>query len=117
VTGDEIRILSAVSSDPTPKGGNMTIMVLLKREAPEGKSAALKELIDQLRSATFGQPGYVSGETLKRVDHPGECLVVAKWKSRSDWERWFQRPERTAIQQKIDDLLGTPTIYEIYEYD
>lgn len=95
----------------------MTIMVLLKREAPEDKSEALKELIDRLRSATFGQPGYVSGETLKRVDQPCECLVVAKWKSRSDWERWFQRPERAEIQQKIDDLLGTPTIYEIYEYD
>jgi heme-degrading monooxygenase HmoA len=78
---------------------------------------ALKELIDRLRSATFGQPGYVSGETLKRVDQPCECLVVAKWKSRSDWERWFQRPERAEIQQKIDDLLGTPTVYEIYEYD
>ncbi len=95
----------------------MTIMVLLKREAPEGKSEALKELIDRLRSATFGQPGYVSGETLKRVDQPGECMVVAKWKSRADWERWFQGQERAEIQQKIDDLLGTPTIYEIYEYD
>ena len=95
----------------------MTIMILLKREAPEDKTAALKALIDRLRSATFGQPGYVSGETLKRVDKPGECLVVAKWKSRADWDRWFQRPERAEIQQQIDDLLGTPTIYEIYEYD
>ncbi len=95
----------------------MTIMVLLKREAPEDKSEALKELIDRLRSATFGQPGYVSGETLKRVDQPGEWLVVAKWESLPDWERWFQGPERAEIQKKIDDLLGTPTIYEIYEYD
>ncbi|UCH21437.1 MAG: antibiotic biosynthesis monooxygenase [Deltaproteobacteria bacterium] len=94
----------------------MTIMVLLKRQAPEEKFDELKELIDQLRSATFGQPGYISGETLKRIDQTGECLVIAKWKSRADWERWFQIPKRADIQRKIDELLGTPTEYEIYEY-
>ncbi|MGD2271204.1 MAG: antibiotic biosynthesis monooxygenase [Desulfobacterales bacterium] len=95
----------------------MTIMVLLKRQAPPEKSEELKVLIDQLRGATFGQSGYISGETLKRVDQPDECLVIAKWKSRADWQRWFDKPERAAIQQKIDDLLGTPTVYEIYEYE
>ncbi len=95
----------------------MTIMVLLKRQVPKEKSEELKELIDRLRAATFGQPGYISGETLTRVDQPGECLVIAKWKSRADWERWIKRPERAKIQEKIDALLDTPTTYEIYDYE
>ncbi|MBL7180923.1 MAG: antibiotic biosynthesis monooxygenase family protein [Pseudomonadota bacterium] len=95
----------------------MTIKILMKRQVPEDKFKALKELIDQLRSATTGQPGYISGETLRRVDQYGECLVISKWKSRADWERWYERPERAIIQQKIDDLLGSSTVYEIYEYD
>ena len=95
----------------------MAIKILLKRQVPEDKAQPLKELIDQLRAVTTGQPGYLSGETLRRIDHPGECLVVSKWKTRGDWDRWFQHPERAALQQKIDDLLGSPTNYEIYEYE
>ena len=93
----------------------MTIKILLKRQFPEDKANELKELISQIRSSATGQPGYISGETLRRVDKPGECLVVSKWKSRGDWERWFKLPERAAIQQKIDALLGSSTVYEIFE--
>ena len=95
----------------------MAVKILLKRQFPEDKADTLKDLIDQLRAATTGQPGYVSGETLRRMDRSGECLVISKWKSLADWERWFERPERSVIQQKIDDLLGSPTAYEIYEYE
>ena len=90
--------------------GKMAIKILLKRRVPEDKAEALKELIDQLRAVTTGQPGYLSGETLRRIDQPGECLVVSKWKTRGNWDRWFEQPERAAIQQKIDDLLGSPTL-------
>ena len=97
--------------------GKMAIKILLKRRVPEDKAEALKELIDQLRAVTTGQPGYLSGETLRRVDEPGECLVVSKWNTRGDWDRWFEQPERAALQQKIEDLVGSPTLYEIYEYE
>jgi heme-degrading monooxygenase HmoA len=95
----------------------MAVKILLKRQFPEEKTGALKELIDQLRSSATGQPGYISGETLRRIDQPGEFLVVSKWKSRMDWDRWFEGEERTTLQKKIDDLLGSPTVYEIYEYE
>lgn len=95
----------------------MAIRVFLKRQFPEEKAEALKALIDQMRSAGTGQPGHISGETLQRIDKPGEYLVISKWKSLADWQRWFEGSERAAIQQKIDDLLKSPTVYEIYEYD
>ncbi|UCF91483.1 MAG: antibiotic biosynthesis monooxygenase [Desulfobacterales bacterium] len=93
------------------------IKILVKRKVPPHKEEALKSLIDQLRSITNGQPGYVSGETLKRVDRPGESLVVSKWQSLGLWNQWFASQERAAAQAKIDALLGEPTEYEIYEYD
>jgi heme-degrading monooxygenase HmoA len=95
----------------------MAIRVFLKRQFPEEKAEVLKTLIDQLRSASTGQPGHISGETLHRIDKPGEYLVISKWKSLPDWERWYEGPERAAIQQKIDDLLESPTVYEIYAYE
>ncbi len=74
-------------------------------------------LIIKLRSISVGQPGYISGETLKRFDKSGESLVVTKWQSVHYWNQWFKSEERSEIQSKIDQLLGEETQYEIYEYD
>jgi heme-degrading monooxygenase HmoA len=54
---------------------------------------------------------------LKRLDKPGESLVVTKWQSVFYWEQWFESKERSEIQEKIDQLLPEETLYEIYEYD
>lgn len=93
------------------------IRVHIKRKVPEAKQEDLKLLIHQLRALTMSQPGYITGETLKRLDTPGESLVVSKWQSVDSWSRWFQSKERSEIQDKIDQLLGVETQYEIYEYD
>ena len=93
------------------------IRIHIKREVPEGKETELQTLINQLRGVTTGQPGYISGETLNRVDKAGENLVVSKWQSVEYWNRWFENPERLKIQEKIDQLLGKETTYEIYEFD
>ena len=95
----------------------MTIRVHMKRKVSKDHEQALKQRIDRLRSVATGQPGYISGETLKRVDAPGESLVVSKWKSHQAWEAWFNSPEREALQGEIEALLGTATEYEIYEYE
>ena len=93
------------------------IRVHIKRKVPEDKVNELKSLINQLRGLTMGQPGYIAGETLKRVDKPGESLIVSKWQSVDAWNRWLQSKERAGIQGKIDQVLGTQTQYEIYDYD
>ena len=93
------------------------IKIHIRRKVPENKADNLKSLINQLRGMTMGVPGYVAGETLKRSDKPGESLVVTKWQSEFYWEQWIQSKERADIQDKIDQLLGDETQYEIYEYD
>ena len=62
------------------------------------------------------QRGYISGETLKRLDAPGEFLVISTWHSSDDWKNWLQSDERKKIQGEIDALLGGETEYEIYHY-
>ena len=93
------------------------IKVHIKREVPQGKVEDLRVLINQMRGLTMGQPGYIAGETLKRVDEPGQSLVVSKWQSLDYWNRWLQSEQRAAIQDKIDQLVGQETQYEIYEFD
>jgi heme-degrading monooxygenase HmoA len=93
------------------------IKILIRRKVSDDKKEELTLLINQLRSETMGTPGYISGETLKRLDSPCESLVATKWQSAYYWNQWFQSKERSEIQDKIDQLLGEETLYEIYEYD
>ncbi len=93
------------------------IKVHIKRKVTPEKMEGLRVLINELRSLTMGQAGYIAGETLQRVDQPGESLVVAKWQSADYWQQWQRSKARSEIQDKIDQLLGEKTIYEIYEYD
>jgi len=95
----------------------MAIRVLMKREFPEEKAEALRELIDKMRVLAMDESGYISGETLKRIDRPGASLVISKWKSLEAWENWFRTPQRETMQRKIDELLQVETQYEIYDYD
>ena len=93
------------------------IRIHIIRNVPEDKADDLKLLINRLRGVTMGTPGYIAGETLKRIDKPGESLVVTKWQSEFYWEQWLQSKERAEIQDKIDQLLGEETQYEVYDYD
>ncbi len=93
------------------------IRIHIRRRVSEDNQHALMTLINQMRSAIVGNPGYVSGETLKRIDQPGEILVVSKWQSHFYWKQWQASRERSALQADIDHLLGEQTQYEIYEYE
>jgi heme-degrading monooxygenase HmoA len=64
----------------------------------------------------MNREGYISGETLKRYDRPGESLVISTWASVDQWRTWVLSKERIEIQEKIDQLLGMKTEYEIYTY-
>ncbi|WP_372683679.1 antibiotic biosynthesis monooxygenase [Desulfosarcina sp.] len=93
------------------------IRIHIRRRVSEDKEEALMTLINQMRSTIVGSPGYVSGETLKRIDQPGEVLVISKWQSQFYWKQWHASRERAALQADIDQLLGDETQYEIYEYE
>ena len=94
----------------------MAIKVLIKRKVSEDREKELGVLLRQLRSLTMGRAGYISGETLRRFDKPGENLVISTWQSPDDWREWVLSRERAEIQDRIDTLLGEKTEYEIYAY-
>lgn len=94
----------------------MAVKIIIKRIVPEDKVKNLTPLLKQLRALATNQAGYISGETLKRVDNPGEYLVISTWESAEEWNRWILSEERKAVQNKIDVLLGKKTEYEVYTY-
>lgn len=93
------------------------IRIHIRRQVSEENRAALMPLINQLRATIVGHPGYLSSETLRRIDRPGEILVVSKWQSDFYWKQWYESPERKEIQGRIDDQLAVKTQYEVYHYE
>ena len=93
------------------------IKIHVRRNMPEDKKEDVMPLIIKLRSISMGKPGYISGETLKRMDKPGESLVVSKWRSVHYWNQWHQSEERSETQNTLAQILAEATQYAIYEYD
>ena len=93
----------------------MAVKIFIKRMVPESSIPELTILLKRLRSMTLMQPGYISGQTLKRLDRVNECMVVSTWRSVEDWNNWVNNSKRIAIQDEVDQLLGQQTEYSIYE--
>ena len=93
----------------------MTVKIFIKRSVTETKVAELTVLLKRLRSITLMQPGYISGQTLKRLDQAQECMVISTWRSIEDWNDWLNNEKRINIQTEIDALLDGQTEYSIYE--
>lgn len=93
----------------------MSVKIFIKRKVSEKNILELTTLLKKLRSLTINQPGYISGETLKRIDVADECMVISSWRSVEDWNRWLNNDKRKSIQAEIDRLLGQQTEYAVYE--
>lgn len=96
------------------KGGKMTVKVVVRRIVPEHRVGDLEPLLRQLETRAMHHTGYISGETLRRLDKPDEYLVISTWESAEDWNRWAKSQERNEVQGKIDMLLGWKTEYGIF---
>ncbi len=92
----------------------MAVKIFIKRKLAESHVIELSILLKKLRSLTLNQPGYISGETLQRIDKPGESMVISTWRSVEDWNNWVNNEKRMVIQTEIDQLLGEETEYAVY---
>ena len=97
----------------------MAVEILIRRKFIKEKADEIASLMVELRSLAVAQSGYISSESLKCIDPPGdgekEYLVRSTWRSVEDWKNWLTSEERMAIQQKIDVITGEKTEYRIYE--
>lgn len=94
----------------------MAVKILIKRSVPADKAPQLLPLFRQLRMLAMRQPGYISGETLQRIDSSGEYIVISTWQSVAHWQQWATSQTRMQLQQQIDAALNEITEYGIYQY-
>lgn len=92
----------------------MAVKILLTRSIGQEVAPAVRPLIIELRAHAMKQPGYISGETLKCIDRPGEYLVISTWQSLADWDKWLASQERKILEEKIDSITGKTTEFATY---
>jgi len=92
----------------------MAVKILIKRSIGQEVTPVVRPLIVELRAHAMRQHGYISGETLKCIDKPGEYLVISTWDSLDDWNRWLNSQERKMLEKKIDSITGRTTEYTAY---
>lgn len=92
----------------------MTVKIFIKRKVQDTNVNKLTVLLKQLRALTLEQSGYISGETLNRIDKKDECMVISTWRSVEDWNSWVNNSKRNEIQTEIDKLLDEETEYAMY---
>jgi heme-degrading monooxygenase HmoA len=93
----------------------MAVKIFIKRKLTGKENIELSLLLQKMRGLTLNQPGYITGETLKRIDKNDEVMVISTWRSVADWNNWVNNERRMVVQGEIDALLGTETEYAIYE--
>jgi len=94
----------------------MTIKTIIRRRIPKGKEKEVLPFLIELRKLAIEQPGYICGETLRNIGDPEEIVVIGTWKSYDAWKSCLNNKKRVELIKKIDEILGTPTEYKIYQY-
>ncbi|SDD98551.1 antibiotic biosynthesis monooxygenase family protein [Desulfuromonas thiophila] len=92
----------------------MAVKIIILRHVPADKEEALRPLLLKMRALAHAQPGYLAGETLVNYDDPSERVVISSWKTLENWNSWLRDPQRIALQDEVDRLLGQETLYQIY---
>jgi len=94
----------------------MAVKIFIKRSVPADKANKLLPLLQRLRILAMNQPGYISSETLQRIDSKSEHVVISTWQTVEDWQRWATSPARIELQNQIEATLNDKTEYEIYQH-
>ena len=92
----------------------MVVKVITTKKIKEGKSREALLLLKQLRFQAYEQPGYVTGEELIGFDDPQTIVVINTWQNPENWLKWRDSAGRKEIDAKMDRLLSSPTVHEVF---
>ncbi len=82
------------------------IKVVMERHCKPGNENALASLLVDLRTRAMRQPGYVTGETLIKIDEPTFYFTIGTWTRIDAWHAWEADEARFELTRMIDGLLS-----------
>ena len=81
------------------------IRVLIERRLAEGLEQHYEQAVRLALAETVTQPGFISGESLRDLDHPHRHVLLCSWRSRMDWEKWAASGERRELMARMRPML------------
>lgn len=92
----------------------MLAKVLIQRQFKSGHTQEIVALLNDMRSAAMGQPGYISGLTLMEPENPSKMMVISTWQSLEDWNNWKSNDQRIRLEFMLEVYQSVPTQYDAY---
>jgi len=91
------------------------IRVIIERRLFPGMESSYKQVIREVKFQASGMPGYISGEALRNVEDHNVWLIVATWRTFTDWQAWQDSEAREELLAKIGPMLEQPETVSVYE--
>ncbi len=92
------------------------IRVMIERQIAEDLGVHYDHLSRELLQRAMHSHGFISGEVLHDMDDPNHRLVMATYRTISDWQKWYASPERREMMETLGPLLEREEKITVYEH-
>lgn len=89
--------------------------VLSERVMVPGRESLVKSVMERVVTRVRRQPGFVRGDVLRDTAQPNLYCVLTEWESLRHLNRWLEEPEYKQMLAEMNELLGEPTRYQIFQ--
>lgn len=81
------------------------IRVIIERTIAESMESNYENTSMDLLQLAVRAEGFISGESLRDIHNPRHRILLCKWRSALDWDRWFASQERKEAMGKLNLML------------
>lgn len=93
----------------------MTVKILIRRKFKENAEKDFNAMLIKMRSVAMGMKGYLSTETLVSLDNPRDVLLLSMWRSKKDWDNYFNSDVRREAERHYEEIIEGDTKYEYFQ--
>ena len=92
------------------------IHVMLERQIAPGLESTYDRLARETLRDAFQASGFINGEAFSDINHPNRRIIISKWRSIQDWQRWHQSDARRDLMNKLSPVMMEPESVRIMEH-
>lgn len=80
------------------------------------KTAEWEAIWQELQAIAATCEGFVVSRLLRSVEHPGKFTIYGQWRSREDWDAFYNHPRVKELTRATFRLIKGPPIQEWFEF-
>lgn len=84
------------------------IHVLIERHIGTDLETTYEAMARTTLQGAYKATGFINGETFFDMNNPRHHYVLSKWRTLSDWQRWYQSDERRKMIGQLSSALDGP---------